>query len=50
MRCPPAVITVLAAGSKPATMSFTHSAPAGWKSALRSRTLSTGHTPVATSV
>lgn len=50
MRWPPAVTTALAAGSNSATMSLTHSTPAGMKSAFWSTTLPTGHTPVATRV
>ncbi len=50
MRLPLVVTTVLAAGSNSATISCTHSTPAGMKRAFASRTLPTGHTPVATSV
>ena len=41
---------VLAGASISATISFTQVMPEGWKSALRSRTFSTGQTPEATSV
>jgi hypothetical protein len=50
MRCPPLVTTTLAAGSNSAAISGIHFTPAGMKSAVGSITLSTGHTPVATSV
>jgi len=50
MRLPPVVTRALAAGSNSATISLTHPTPAGCRSALRSITLPTGHTPVATRV
>ena len=50
MRLPLSVTTALASGSNSATISRTHSTPAGTKSALRSLTLLTGQMPVATRV
>ena len=50
MRWPLLVVRLLLAGSNAATISCTHCTPAGWKSALRSRTFSIGQTPLPTSV